>query len=222
MHIPFRQAMRATCYGDANGPKGDIFKLKEALDNATTARNIEDSKQADGYNGAKKAKDLQGASLSDLVSAVNKEAAARNTQAEQNLADHIIEAVEAGIWMPVEIVIARPFIEHLMLSAVVAVAGRDTGATLFGPAGKRLHPILALSLLLRAHTHTFATCFHAFALLWAPGRGLQDKDLWSSYLAAHGHARNARLSDRSRLWANDQRSSCATPYSRHAHRARTS
>ncbi|MBE34524.1 MAG: hypothetical protein CMI16_03025 [Opitutaceae bacterium] len=33
------------------------------------------------------------------------------------------------------IVVARPFIEHLMHSAVVAVAGRDTGATLFGPAG---------------------------------------------------------------------------------------
>lgn len=138
VHIPFRQAMRATCYGDANGPKGDIFKLKEALNNATTARNIEDSKQADGYNGAKKAKDLQGTSLSDLVNEVNKEAAARNTQAEQNLANHIIEAVEAGIWMPVEIVIARPFIEHLMLSAVVAVAGRDTGATLFGPADMQI------------------------------------------------------------------------------------
>ena len=35
---------------------------------------------------------------------------------------------------PVYIVVARPFIEHLMHSAVVAVAGRDTGATLFGPA----------------------------------------------------------------------------------------
>jgi hypothetical protein len=37
-------------------------------------------------------------------------------------------------WHPVEIIIARPFIEHLMMSAVIAVAGRDTGATLFGPA----------------------------------------------------------------------------------------
>ena len=36
----------------------------------------------------------------------------------------------------VYVVVARPFIEHLMHSAVVAVAGKDTGATLFGPAGE--------------------------------------------------------------------------------------
>ena len=33
--------------------------------------------------------------------------------------------------------IVRPFIEHVMTSAVVTVAGRDTGATLFGPADMR-------------------------------------------------------------------------------------
>ena len=42
-----------------------------------------------------------------------------------------------GKWMPVSLVIARPFIEHRMMSAVLAVAGTDTGATLFGPAGAR-------------------------------------------------------------------------------------
>lgn len=46
-------------------------------------------------------------------------------------------------WLPLEIIIARPFIEHLMMSAVMTVAGRDTGATLFGPAGTRLLPLLA-------------------------------------------------------------------------------
>lgn len=50
--------------------------------------------------------------------------------------NEIIKLVGMGVWVPVELVICRPFIEHLMLSAVVAVAGRDTGATLFGPAGK--------------------------------------------------------------------------------------
>lgn len=34
-------------------------------------------------------------------------------------------------------VVCRPFIEHLMHSAVVMVAGRETGATLFGPADMR-------------------------------------------------------------------------------------
>ena len=32
------------------------------------------------------------------------------------------------------IVVARPFIEHLMHNVIMAVAGRETGATLFGPA----------------------------------------------------------------------------------------
>ena len=36
------------------------------------------------------------------------------------------------------IVIARPFIEHLMHSVIICVSGRDTGATLFGPADMQL------------------------------------------------------------------------------------
>ena len=32
-------------------------------------------------------------------------------------------------------IVARPFIEHAMLSAVLAVSGSDTGATCFGPSG---------------------------------------------------------------------------------------
>ena len=36
------------------------------------------------------------------------------------------------------IVVARPFIEHLMHNAILTVAGRDTGATLFGPADMQL------------------------------------------------------------------------------------
>ena len=40
------------------------------------------------------------------------------------------------------IILARPFIEHLMHSAVLCVAGRDTGATLFGPADSKPSPAL--------------------------------------------------------------------------------
>jgi len=36
------------------------------------------------------------------------------------------------------IIVARPFIEHLMHNVVMCVAGRDTGATLFGPADMQL------------------------------------------------------------------------------------
>jgi hypothetical protein len=32
-------------------------------------------------------------------------------------------------------VVTRPFIEHVMMSAIMAVSGRDTGAMLFGPSG---------------------------------------------------------------------------------------
>ena len=50
----------------------------------------------------------------------------------------IIKAVKAGMWMPLCIVIARPFIEHLAMSAIMTVSGRDTGATLFGPADMQI------------------------------------------------------------------------------------
>jgi hypothetical protein len=49
-----------------------------------------------------------------------------------------IKLVEYGMWMPFCITIARPFIEHSMLSAIVTVSGRDTGATLFGPADMQI------------------------------------------------------------------------------------
>lgn len=45
------------------------------------------------------------------------------------------------------IVIAKPFIEHLMHSAIAMVSGRDTGATLFGPAGESI-----LSAVSRRHS----------------------------------------------------------------------
>ena len=45
---------------------------------------------------------------------------------------------ESGEWLEMSLVIARPFIEHRMMSAVLAVAGRDTGATLFGPADMQI------------------------------------------------------------------------------------
>jgi len=55
-----------------------------------------------------------------------------------NLIDKIYKGTNAAAdYVQVAIIIARPFIEHLMMSAVMTVAGRDTGATLFGPADMR-------------------------------------------------------------------------------------
>jgi hypothetical protein len=49
------------------------------------------------------------------------------------------------------IMVVRPFIEHLMHSAILAVSGRDTGATLFGPAGA---PMLVPLCSMCTHTLT--------------------------------------------------------------------
>ena len=49
-----------------------------------------------------------------------------------------VEASETGEYVEMSLVIARPFIEHRMMSAVLAVAGTDTGATLFGPADMQI------------------------------------------------------------------------------------
>lgn len=54
---------------------------------------------------------------------------------EKILPEHFVTCVEGGVWVPICITLARPFIEHLMMSCIVTVSGRDTGATLFGPAG---------------------------------------------------------------------------------------
>ena len=71
-----------------------------------------------------------------------------------------LQALNKNMRMAIQIVVARPFIEHMMLSAVVAVAGRDTGATLFGPAGKSLHCALAL-----VSTLPIRPCFHVLTCL---------------------------------------------------------
>lgn len=49
---------------------------------------------------------------------------------------------------PFDVIIVRPFIEHNMMSCVMTVAGRDTGATLFGPAGVFLPFCLSYILIL--------------------------------------------------------------------------
>jgi len=46
--------------------------------------------------------------------------------------------VKLGVWLPIQIVIARPFIEHVMYSAVIAVAGAETGVTLYGHADMQI------------------------------------------------------------------------------------
>ena len=62
----------------------------------------------------------------------------------------------------IRIVIARPFIEHLMHSVVMTVSGRDTGATLFGPADMQLSANTQVKTIEGACPLTHATlpCTH--------------------------------------------------------------
>lgn len=50
----------------------------------------------------------------------------------------LLGCVKMGIWLPIQIVIARPFIEHVMYSAIVAVSGAETGVTLYGHADMQI------------------------------------------------------------------------------------
>jgi len=57
----------------------------------------------------------------------------------------------------IRIVVARPFIEHLMHNVILAVSGRETGATLFGPADMQLSAntqVKTIEGALRACAHT--------------------------------------------------------------------
>ena len=119
VHISFLDALKATCYGHEKGPVGDLFDLAN-LDTDKLSKEEVSAWNTLGV-AARDAADLDTAS-----------AAARA------IVKKIQDALDAKQWVPVEIVIARPFIEHMMLSAIVTVAGRDTGATLFGPADMQL------------------------------------------------------------------------------------
>ena len=55
--------------------------------------------------------------------------------------------VGLGIWMPLKLVLTRPFIEHHMFSAILAVAGTDTGATLFGPSDMQIASNVAVKVI---------------------------------------------------------------------------
>lgn len=150
VHITFEQAMYATGYGKAGGPIGDIFGIK----------NISAEALGKIVNPANGGADAASRAIFTTFAADDacKDAKDNPTQdaARLKFVEEVIALVKAGVWVPIEIVIARPFIEHLMLSAIVAVAGRETGATLFGcavrPRMRRsaLHPTPLLSVQLRA------------------------------------------------------------------------
>jgi hypothetical protein len=132
VHISFKDALAATCYGHPAGPVGDMFHLADLSENNQKIFVNHWNKVKKGKDGAAKLKAVIDAAtdLSDYSGMTNDEYSTRCS----TILEWIVDCVDSGIWCPVEIVIARPFIEHLTLSSIITVAGRDTGATLFGPA----------------------------------------------------------------------------------------
>lgn len=60
--------------------------------------------------------------------------AIRKIDADDNTGlNEIAQMVKDGVWIPLRLVVARPFIEHEMFSAIMMVGGADTGNTLLGP-----------------------------------------------------------------------------------------
>ena len=117
-HIPFSQALYACGLDDA--------ELMKALDWANMkAKYVQDKFDTDGKTV------LKGDRGYPAIRAAKGDF-------EGNFTNDLIAAVAAGAWVPVCITIARPFMEHLMMSAVATVSGRDTGATLFGPADMQI------------------------------------------------------------------------------------
>lgn len=59
----------------------------------------------------------------------------RQTEASRT---KLVDLVTSGKYVPIKLMIARPFIEHHSLSAVMTKAGADTGRTLFGLADMQI------------------------------------------------------------------------------------
>tara|TARA_B100001059_G_scaffold197165_1_gene202477 strand:- start:44 stop:556 length:513 start_codon:yes stop_codon:yes gene_type:complete len=88
--------------------------------------------------------------------------------------DRLAAALRCGIWVPLEVVITRPFIEHQMLSTVVTVAGSDTGSSLFGLADMQLSANTATKVI-EGHY----TC-HTKSIITKPQNVLIQENVFSN------------------------------------------
>jgi hypothetical protein len=137
-HIAFDKAMDATCYGHAStlAYAVDLFKLADVNPDIKEMHLKHRAKVEDETGTPITFVDVDGtaAEVDAFDGLVKATGTIKDPKVGRNIALQIIALVKAGVFFPVEIVICRPFVEHLMLSGIMTVAGRDTGATLFGPA----------------------------------------------------------------------------------------
>lgn len=129
-HITFEQAIHACCLSMEQG--NPLFWKKIMFGGATKYEKVK-TEMADimlkHYSTSKEADKTD-----PTVVALNAWVRAEGTPSPENEFKAVIKCITKGVYMPVCIVIARPFIEHLTMSCIMAVSGSSTGATLFGPA----------------------------------------------------------------------------------------
>ena len=160
VHITALAALAASCYGVKGGPNqlpsgadSDLFNIRKFLNDSPAGVKYRESCALSTEKPTRSNADKTPmANLSDVVAEyksfiTNADATTIPSggfdpdeceAAAEAAVKWVKECIALGIWCPIEIVICRPFIEHLMLSAIVTVAGRDTGATLFGPADMQI------------------------------------------------------------------------------------
>ena len=133
-HIEFKHALYATCASDAADVADLITGTKDETEQLNKLRNI--ANVAANHIAQAKIKGADGTSV--MTSPFGDGTENLDTLKAKFTIQNIINAVQAGVCVKICIVIARPFIEHHMLSAVAAVSGRDTGATLYGPSDMQI------------------------------------------------------------------------------------
>ena len=128
VRIRWEDALNATLIDHESGTKTTgLFEAIVQGVNADTAVSGGEqmSAEKDSNGNAKTLKASEWKDAAQLWSMYNKDPSDENWNA-------------AKANMDIRIVVARPFIEHLMHNAILTVSGRDTGATLFGPADMQL------------------------------------------------------------------------------------
>lgn len=149
VHITFEQALYATCVEDAGWAavaNGAPMSIATRLFGVTGAQAQADFRAkllahfgipaANAPGNEDLWGDQFGRSLNPPVRGAVEAGRAVNTlyNADPPTKQMLVNCVKAGVKLPICITIVRPFIEHLCMSAIMTVSGRDTGATLFGPA----------------------------------------------------------------------------------------
>jgi hypothetical protein len=116
----------------------------DALDATLAAGLGNDAKVSKGHSGFIQVNGADG--TTDTWMALAKQVSAYSSGVTHDSRKSPTKVASAVTWenlsasgaLDIRIVVARPFIEHLMHNVILAVSGRETGATLFGPADMQL------------------------------------------------------------------------------------